>query len=295
MKGGVGKTTTVIMLAETLAIGGASVLVVDLDPQASASMCLAGDDRLAELITKGRTLDAYFSLRLIDRERANLPDMICTNVGNTTHAGQHLKLSLLAAGPALRIVEREIIYEMTKRKYSFNAIEGHVWKLFVEEVFPLSKNYEFVVFDCSPGISAINEVAIRGSDLVVVPSIPDFLSTKGLNMFCQSLWIKTGSSTLPKPKRLPHVLVTRWQKNVKKHQEMIEQMIAEAEAADAGFNLFKTKVPQSAKLAGAMDAFDETAAEMPTLPFKQKYGDLIPQVLAPLVDELKEIFGANRH
>lgn len=117
MKGGVGKTTTVVSLAEALAADDsqASVLVVDLDPQASASVCLAGDDLLAEMIRGNRTVEAFLDERLIVREPTKLAPKIHKAVSNTTHGGNPLKISLLPCGPELRTVEREIVYKLTEK------------------------------------------------------------------------------------------------------------------------------------------------------------------------------------
>src|SRR5436305_1018427 len=133
MKGGVGKTTTVVMLAEALAAGGARVLVVDLDPQASVSVCLAGDQLLGEMIVRGRTLEAYLALKLITRLKPDLSARIQPGVSLTVHKNRPLSLALLPSGPHLRLVEREILYELTERKFSMHAIDEKLWSIFQED------------------------------------------------------------------------------------------------------------------------------------------------------------------
>ena len=286
MKGGVGKTTTVVSLAEALAADdpGASILVVDLDPQANASVCLAGDDLLATMIEEGRTLDAFLARRLIESASSGIAGKIRKVVGRTTHRGEELNISFLPCGPHLRLVEREIIYTLTEKNYSMRAIEGQSWKLFQQELLPLNLSYDYIIFDCPPGISPLTEVTIRASDLVIVPTIPDFISIYGLNAFFQTFW-KAPQGNLPKPPRLPHVLVTRWQKNVKQHQETLARLIKEAESADAGIYLMKTRIQQAAALAGAL-------ANDGAPNFTKKYGEMT-SVLDQLVQEVRGVLHVN--
>lgn len=283
MKGGVGKTTTVVMLAEALAAEGARVLVVDLDPQASVSVCLAGEAVLGEMIAKGRTLDAYLALKLVQREKPLLAPRIRQQVSLTTYGGEALNLALLPSGPYLRLVEREIIYELTGRSMSMHAIEGQLWKLFHDDIRPLTEAYDFVLFDCAPGISPVTEVGIRAADLVVVTTIADYLSTWGLDAFVQTVWGRASKhSSKLAPKRPPHVLVTRYQQNVKQQWQTLERLQAEAEAPDAGFKLFRTRVPQAAALSAALIPAD------PPPTFVGKYKGVYDDVMVPLVAELKE-------
>lgn len=293
MKGGVGKTTTVVSLAEALAADNpkASILVVDLDPQASASVCLAGDDLLFELIDADKSIEAFLDQRLIKREKTILISKIRKRVSGTTHAGSQLNISLLPCGPKLRFVEREIIYRLTERHFDMKGIEGQMWKLFEQEFMPLNKTYDYVIFDCPPGISPLSEAAIRASDLVIVPTIPDFISAYGLAAFVDFFWEKKTYG--PTPKRLPHVLITRFQRTVMQHNYYVEQL---EEAADKRIvpeiRLFKTKVHQAAALAEALFNDEESPFGQKYPTFRKKYG-AVTSVLDQLVQEVRGVLNGN--
>ena len=281
MKGGVGKTTTVVSLAEALAADdlGCSVLVVDLDPQASASVCIAGDDLLYDLIKRDRTLEAFLEKRLIKSQECNLEEMIRTRISALTHQGEQLNVALLPCGPHLRIVERELLYELTGRDLSMNAIDKSIWQIFSKDFIDLKKTYDYIIFDCAPGISPVTEVAIRISDLVVVPTIPDYLSVYGLNAFHGSIWAQR-SGGLPRPKSAPHILVTRLQ-GIKQHKTIVEQLVEGAKKEGTSYRLVKASVPQSAGLADAL-------MKGGYLTYTQKYTTpIIVQTLQPLVQEIK--------
>ncbi len=281
MKGGVGKTKTVVSVAEALAADDldAAVLVIDLDPQASASVCLAGDEHLFELIQEDQTLEAFLEDRLVRQQKADLDKLVRRRISEITHQGRPLDVSLLPCGPKLRLVERELMYELTNRDLSMNAIDGKIWQIFNKDFTALRKSFDYIVFDCAPGISPVTEAAIRISDLVVVPTIPDFLSVYGLNAFHGSIWAQT-SGGLPKPKSDPHILMTRVQ-GTKQHKTIIEELVEGAKQEGTAYRLVKAFVPQSAGLA---DALMKTGAGT----FTQKYTvPLVVNTLAPLVQELK--------
>jgi chromosome partitioning protein len=281
MKGGVGKTTTVVGLAEALAADDldASVLVVDLDPQASASVCLAGDDELSKLIDQEQTFEAFLEARLIKQENANLKEMIRKQISSVSHRGQPLNVSLLPCGPHLRIVERELIYELTSRDLSMNAIDGKIWQIFNKDFTALKNMFDYIVFDCAPGISPVTEAAIRIADLVVVPTIPDYLSIYGLNAFHGSIWAQR-SSGLPKPKSAPHILMSRVQ-NTRQHKMVAEELVAGTKNEGTNYKLVRAYLPQSAGLADAL-------LRPGYLTYTEKYTSaFIDKILQPLVTEIK--------
>ncbi|MGH6740513.1 MAG: ParA family protein [Bradyrhizobium sp.] len=287
MKGGVGKTATVVGIAEAFAAGGKSVLVIDLDAQANASICIAGDATLSDLMRRQRTIDGFISEFTRNGWSTNFDEYIKSDVSNVTHQEKPLKLSLLASSPALRDLERDLIYALTKRKQTLGDIVEALWDL-MQEQFRLSKrDFDLVIIDCAPGISLLTEVSVRLADLVVIPTIPDFLSTFGLDAFCANMWDRrlAGGKT-PSPRGLPYVVATRC-RPINVHRDTIAALRLEAAATKPSFKMFKAQVPEAAAISAALGNLDAHAS------FADKWTPKIVDILEDIVAEIQETFDAR--
>lgn len=290
MKGGVGKTTTVVMLAEALAALPADtraretprlnrVLVIDFDAQSSASFCIAGDAHFTSMIQRGRTIDAYVQEELLGRHTGTLIQRVQNQVSETRYKGDALDISLIACGVGLRRSERHLMVALNSQGFSLEDGERKVWDAMLPDLDSLRGQYDYILFDCAPGISLMTDIGIRAADIVVATTMPDYLSRYGLEMFVRTTWLD--ASSLPRPKRLPYVLITRFQANIRQHKHVLEQLECEAAQADRHWQMFKTRIPVSAHLAQTLGPNDE----WPTL--SGRYRHLLKEVIEPLVDELK--------
>jgi cellulose biosynthesis protein BcsQ len=281
MKGGVGKTTVVVSLAETLAaVGaggrGARVLVVDLDAQANASFSLVGDTVLLELILSGRTIDAFLEDRMVFGHERALLSYRCDNVG-VHNANTNACVSLVASSPELRIVEREMIVFASQNGRSLKAIAEQVGEVVERETTTLREMFDYILFDCAPGVSLLTEACLRASDAVIVPTVPNHVSNLGLEAFCKSV-------PLAKPHangggKLPRVLANRV-RGTPGHRHVLAEMRAESAAADAGFTMLRTELPERDEI-GDVTAWREARRD-----YVAKYAGEVAHVFADLAREI---------
>lgn len=280
MKGGVGKTTTVVSLSETLATDkNSSILVIDIDTQASASYCLAGDKVLSQLIRNDRTIDEFFQTRLVDVLPSDIGNFVRVGASELTHLGSKLDISLLASSPYLRHTEREIIYALTQHNHSMSAIEGRTVAALEPALEQFKRIYDYTIFDCAPGISVFTVAALTLSDLIIIPTIPDFLSSLGLYAFVES--VLRDVTARRKPGKT-FALITR-KNNTTQHSD--HHLLIKEKATEPGaiFSLFDTVIPESAKLPKALNMIEAGVTT-----YRQKYESPLDQILLDLATEVKE-------
>lgn len=162
LKGGVGKTTTVVNIGAGLALKGARVLVVDVDAQGNlaAALGLVPRRTLYEVLVDGK------------------PAADCLTPARPN-------LDLLAADASLLTAQPEIA-----RRPDWSRVLQQVLK-------PLVPSYDFVLIDCGGSLTTLNLNALVAASDVVVPTAVEFLSIKGIELlFSQVAQVKGGNSSI---------------------------------------------------------------------------------------------------
>jgi chromosome partitioning protein len=155
-KGGVGKTTTTVNLGAALAVRGHTVLVVDLDCQASASLSLG---------LKRHQLAPSAADVMLRGDAAGAA------VRPTKLAG----LWVLPASADLASVEADLATTRTRERVLARALE------------PLRERFEHILIDCPPGMGLLTRNALVAADGYVVPVVPHFLAVEGLENLVQAV------------------------------------------------------------------------------------------------------------
>lgn len=191
LKGGVGKSTTAMMIADVLAVEHrARVLVVDVDPQGNASRMLLGWHGLQQAGHASHTLRDWVAAAARGRQ-VPLAPLIQSNVCGLTEVVKqrqahqptaHGDISVLAATPELRFAE--IAFDQANYNASDAASSRHrMEQLLAADLAGLRDTYELILFDCPPGFSTLAQAAIACADGVISPLLEDPLSVWSLQAF----------------------------------------------------------------------------------------------------------------
>jgi chromosome partitioning protein len=189
LKGGVGKTTLVLALAETISnfvlkVDGQTrvprVLAIDLDPQTNLSWAIAPQGLVDQKYSEHKTIYHFFK-NVIDKDKElgslSLSPYIIQGQSNVSRMkGPDLVLS----APDLGQLDEDLLERFERGSPPAADLRIALWKAFQND--RLTEKYDFIFIDCPPSLSVYTTNAIIASDFYFVPVIPEKLSTLGLDL-----------------------------------------------------------------------------------------------------------------
>lgn len=190
-KGGVGKTTTAINLAASLAALESKVLIVDADPQANATSGIGFDVR---------NIKTGIYECLIDD--VNPKDIVLTSeIDNLYLVPSHIDL----VGAEIEMLN------LTNREKKLKQVIGRV-----------KDDYDFVLIDCSPSLGLLTVNALTAADSVIIPVQCEYFALEGLGKLLNT--IKIIQNRLNPDLEIEGFLLTMYDSRLRLSNQVVEEV-----------------------------------------------------------------------
>ncbi len=214
MKGGTAKSVSVLNLAYSLQKLGKRVLAVDLDPQSNLTTCFGAED-----------VDVSIGdLMMAVIEEEELPD-------KEEYIWERNGVEFIPGSMSLSAVEAKLRLEMGTERMLARILE------------PLKEDYDFILLDTSPALSALNINAMTAADRVIVTVNPQLLAMKGLQDFLKT--VRKIRSRINEKLEVAGILLTMCDARTNLCKTIMEQV---KETFDGQVRIFDSKVPNTVKV-----------------------------------------------
>lgn len=212
-KGGVGKTTTSVNLAASLAAAHRRVLLVDLDPQGNAAMGCGVDKQEVK----------YSSYDLLMEE---------VPASDTVIAIPEIGFSVIPGNSDLTAAEVELIQAERKELRLADAL------------ISIKLDYDFILIDCPPSLNMLTLNAMVAADSLLIPMQCEYYALEGLSALMSTL--KNIQDTVNPELHLEGILRTMFDDRNRLTKDVSEQLIRYF-----GDKVFRTCIPRNIRLAEA--------------------------------------------